>query len=383
MGAMGELGEAVGAALTAAAEQQHSTAWSLAAPLFAGSFVPYALFLRSLRKAPGATDEMTAAFSSLLVFVAATTPVDCWAAVAYGEALANVDPLHFTIQSLMTGTNLLILLAFRHALDALDGRSPPSSPSSSSQRGLAGLIVASGAVHLLAAGAFAVGLPAATGALATVGPEPTNALSVPTWALHILSLEEWLVAMGLVWEYAERTRNPAWRGLVWAMVPLFAGGLTACIFHLFYNQVEELVALQAVLTFGGNVALCFAGINLATAHEDGAAAAARHSPRSQRRRRRRRQRHVPYYGFEDVGLALRDDSDAELVAKLAAGAIALGALVKHGSLLLEAPLHPSLAPAILLVAAPTLLSASRWALLAAVDAADALESDNVTNIIEK
>ena len=35
--------------------------------------------------------------------------------------------------------------------------------------------------------------------------EPDNALSFPTWVIHISSVIEWIVAMGLVWRYAEVT----------------------------------------------------------------------------------------------------------------------------------------------------------------------------------
>ncbi len=35
--------------------------------------------------------------------------------------------------------------------------------------------------------------------------EPANALSLPTWAIHVSSVIEWIAAMGLVWRYAEVT----------------------------------------------------------------------------------------------------------------------------------------------------------------------------------
>ena len=42
-------------------------------------------------------------------------------------------------------------------------------------------------------------------------PAPANALSVPTWGVHVFSLVEWLVAMGLVWDYADVSGEPGWR----------------------------------------------------------------------------------------------------------------------------------------------------------------------------
>ncbi len=48
------------------------------------------------------------------------------------------------------------------------------------------------------------GSPAAAAGL-LVRDEPANALSLPTWAIHVSSVIEWVAAMGLVWRYAEVT----------------------------------------------------------------------------------------------------------------------------------------------------------------------------------
>ena len=37
----------------------------------------------------------------------------------------------------------------------------------------------------------------------TIHQEPDNALSFPTWVIHISSVIEWGIAMALVWKYAE------------------------------------------------------------------------------------------------------------------------------------------------------------------------------------
>ena len=47
-------------------------------------------------------------------------------------------------------------------------------------------------------------LPASP-ALAAIHAEPANALSLPTWAIHISSTVEWGTAMYLFWRYAEVT----------------------------------------------------------------------------------------------------------------------------------------------------------------------------------
>lgn len=57
------------------------------------------------------------------------------------------------------------------------------------------------------AAAAALCLPASP-ALAAIHAEPTNALSLPTWAIHISSTVEWATAMLLFWRYAEVTGPP-------------------------------------------------------------------------------------------------------------------------------------------------------------------------------
>jgi hypothetical protein len=56
-----------------------------------------------------------------------------------------------------------------------------------------------GAAALLAA---AAAHPEAASAL-TLHAEPSNALSLPTWAIHVSSVTEWVAAMALFWKYAE------------------------------------------------------------------------------------------------------------------------------------------------------------------------------------
>ncbi|XP_075640805.1 uncharacterized protein LOC142612587 isoform X2 [Castanea sativa] len=48
--------------------------------------------------------------------------------------------------------------------------------------------------------------------------EPTNALSLPTWAIHVSSVVEWITAMALVWQYGEQSGYESWKGLSWDMV---------------------------------------------------------------------------------------------------------------------------------------------------------------------
>ncbi|MED6167661.1 hypothetical protein PIB30_004880 [Stylosanthes scabra] len=48
--------------------------------------------------------------------------------------------------------------------------------------------------------------------------EPPNALSLPTWAVHVSSVAEWIIAMALVWQYGDKSGHQAWKGLSWGMV---------------------------------------------------------------------------------------------------------------------------------------------------------------------
>ncbi|KAG1673004.1 hypothetical protein FOA52_005934 [Chlamydomonas sp. UWO 241] len=84
--------------------------------------------------------------------------------------------------------------------------------------------------------------------------EPSNALSLPTWAIHVSSVVEWVTAMGLFWKYAEVTGNQRWKGMTWGMLPSLGSAMCACTWHFFYNapSLEFLVAVQAALTVVGN-----------------------------------------------------------------------------------------------------------------------------------
>ena len=92
-------------------------------------------------------------------------------------------------------------------------------------------------------------------------PEPANALSLPTWAIHVSSVAEWVVAMNLFWRLGGVPGGVRqWRGMSWGMTPLLGGALCACTFHFFYNSpaLAPLVALQAGLTVVGNATMWFA-----------------------------------------------------------------------------------------------------------------------------
>lgn len=103
---------------------------SVASQLFAVSLFPY-LGLRSpkarqrrSKTAPGLT---LFDFYFLLVFVGATTKVH------YGTSLSNVDWLHGGAESLLTLTNLFIVLGLRGAMRKLEEEGTDESVSKASQ----------------------------------------------------------------------------------------------------------------------------------------------------------------------------------------------------------------------------------------------------------
>ncbi|GJP54637.1 hypothetical protein CLOM_g13700 [Closterium sp. NIES-68] len=112
-------------------------------------------------------------------------------------------------------------------------------------------------------GALALNQLLLLGAL-SLADEPSNALSLPTWIIHVASVVEWVVAMALVWQYGAPEHRRAWRGLAWAMVPLLMGAMCACTWHFFYNspQLEFLVVLQSFMTLAGNCTVCFAAFRI-------------------------------------------------------------------------------------------------------------------------
>jgi hypothetical protein len=87
-----------------------------------------------------------------------------------------------------------------------------------------------------------------------------NALSIPTWMVHVSSVIEWITAIALVTRYAQKSGYGHWRALAWGMVPALVSATCACTWHFFDNlpALNWLVTLQALTTVIGNVTLCIA-----------------------------------------------------------------------------------------------------------------------------
>ncbi|KAL4592769.1 hypothetical protein LXL04_005773 [Taraxacum kok-saghyz] len=95
---------------------------SIASQLFAFSLFPYLGFLYFITKSNSAPKLTLFGFYFLLAFVGATIPAGIYAKVHYGTSLSNVDWLHGGAESLLTLTNLFIVIGLRQALRKPDDR---------------------------------------------------------------------------------------------------------------------------------------------------------------------------------------------------------------------------------------------------------------------
>ncbi|XP_054808424.1 uncharacterized protein LOC129310565 [Prosopis cineraria] len=89
---------------------------SIASQLFAISLLPYIGFLYFITKSKSSPKLTLFGFYFLLAFVGATIPAGIYAKVHYGTSLSNVDWLHGGAESLLTLTNLFIVLGLREGL---------------------------------------------------------------------------------------------------------------------------------------------------------------------------------------------------------------------------------------------------------------------------
>ena len=84
--------------------------------LFALSLFPYLGFLWFLTRSGKTPRLALIGFYTLLIFVAVTIPAGIYAKVHYGQSLANVDWLHGGAESLLTLSNILVVLGFSQAI---------------------------------------------------------------------------------------------------------------------------------------------------------------------------------------------------------------------------------------------------------------------------
>jgi len=320
---------------------------NLAGIFFQQSLLPYLAFIYFVGfRANKTPDISNFGIQFLLLFVVSTIPAGIISRNVYDTSLANVDWLHGWAELLLTTSNLLLVWGLKEA-----STTPNTTPVGTPR------LVALASFGLFAAGCAlgpgTIGWEAHTGFMAGIGDlstataqslpwvtheEPINGLSIPTWIIHFSSVIEYLIAMDLVWKYSEVTGNEKWKGLTWGMLPLHASGVCACTYHFFYNpaSLQFLVTMQAGFTFLGNLTCAIAAFRLARSNgwtlsevnpfrkEDNPAILAAD-------------------GIAAEALVLREpvESNAVLVAKVAAMTLLLSYGVKYGSLGLDLPFEPN------------------------------------------
>lgn len=191
-------------------------AGNLAGTFFQASLLPYVGFLYFLGYERNNTPKQALfGFQFLLLFVLSTVFTGIVTKSVYSSSLADVDWLHGAAEALLTTSNLYVGLGFR---SALAGSAPPEDgrfriPAFAV---FAVVVVATALGPSLlgfeqhSAFLFGVGNLAENplaGIFESVRAEPSNALSIPTWAIHFSSVFEWLFAMGFVSQYAQATGN--------------------------------------------------------------------------------------------------------------------------------------------------------------------------------
>lgn len=327
----------------------------LAAQLFAASLFPYLAFLYFVSKKEVACPPLANfGFRFLLVFVAATIPAGIYAKIAYHDILANVDWLHGSAESFLTITNLLIVLGFRNGVAEKQTSVSKTGQDSLNPRNQSVNAVNKSPTSATLIATCLYGLSIFSTLGLSLHTEPTNALSLPTWIIHVSSLFEWLAAMGLVWQYSKVTGNSRWKGLVWGMVPLHTSGLCACTYHLFYNAptLNALVAIQAGLTCFGNTTMAAATWRIAQSSASAESSSENGTPATTNETRTN----------AVANLESKDDTNLVYFAKVFAASTLVSILVKWGSLSVDWPLDPRWSIALAWIGVPTSLNILKWRL---------------------
>nr|ASQ39907.1 hypothetical protein Ycf49 [Glaucocystis sp. BBH] len=81
-----------------------------------------------------------------------------------------------------------------------------------------------------------------------------SSLSLFTWIIHCSSVLEWILIIGLVMKYSQKTGNNFYQFFAWGMYPALFSAFSACSLHVFNNRIDLdwLVNLQAFFTFTSN-----------------------------------------------------------------------------------------------------------------------------------
>jgi hypothetical protein len=368
---------------------------TLAGPFFGASLFPYLAFLYFLnREENDCPKGVTVGFATCLLFVFLTIPAAIAAKLLYGVSLADCDWLHGSAESLLTVTNLVTVVAFRQALLAKE-KGLPMPKSATSYAPMTWLVV--GLTALATATALAPALSDPTVHTPYLGgfmdlsftleglgayAEPTNALTVACWIIHVSSLVEFLVAMGFCWRWADVVDNPKWKGLTWGLIPLHTSGIIACTSHLFYNQIPLLLPLQAFMTCVGNTTAAYAAYRIAVSNGyklerpsfmpvwidlpptstdvDVSEPAAASLSAASKKEESSQSSSLVGIGFEDLGDALANDNDYSFLIKLFAGCAVASYAIKYGETFFAFPYEGNVYLALAIIFVPTALNAAKW-----------------------
>ena len=191
--------------------------------------------------------------------------------------------------------------------------------------------------------------------------EPIQALSIPTWTIHLMSVFEYIVAMNLVWKFAKVVENTYWKGLTWAMLPMHASSICAVTHHFFYNQegLQFLVTTQAGLTCLGNTTTMIAAFQIAksngwTVRRACARAASNIDGGTTVLQRYQRP-------LQSTTSSM--DSNAILIAKLIGVTIVASYVIKYGEIGIQFPTTPDAAVALAMIIGIPAITASYFAFL--------------------
>ena len=80
-------------------------------------------------------------------------------------------------------------------------------------------------------------------------------LSWPTWAIHLFTVTEWAVAMGLFWRYGRLIQRRELQVFAICMGPHLMSGLLILGFHLSGDTVHGLLEVSRLTNFGGSLML--------------------------------------------------------------------------------------------------------------------------------
>jgi len=341
---------------------------NLAGIFFQASLLPYLAFLYFLSFRGNRTPALgNFGFQYLLLFVFGTIPSGIISKLTYSQTLANVDWLHGGAEVLLCVTNILIVVGWRDAMT--NGASQakkdkgiwkPKAVALGCGVAFAAACAVGPSLGFEAHSAFLLGAGDLSDDFRNALPwvvhtEPENALSIPTWAIHSSSVIEYLIAMDIIWNYAENTGNEKWKGLTWGMLPNHASGICACTYHFFYNpsSFQFIVTTQAGLTLLGNITLAIAAYRIAISNGweprelnpfPGSSTSSKGIV-------------VDNIAVTPLVLTQAKESDAALALKLAVLTIGTAYIVKYGELGLELPFTPNGAAAIAIVSGIPALTA--------------------------